>query len=495
MIKKAEITCKVLHQEPGLFFYRYAVLNDKSSNGKIFSFDIDVTLGTEALIDTTGLQFYNIFLRDLFSKGYSFWERKVIPVGISHVPNGWDGSINLSTLRIDFSGFPEIEAGNKIYGFEINCIGLPAIRKTTFSIAKDIVIDQLPSIEDTSYAMTEEQMDSILSSLDYNSFTVGPNIFNENFGCIEIIDSVISYTNRSFVFGWINQEAAKNKYETYLTNARASLQQGDSLHARVNLENILREVDIDSSGAITSEAYALLRYNTEYLLAFLPEVTEPRNDLTAKASAEVTTVNGVLQYSYTITNEAVSSQSAANIYVEDTTTSTTSAPVNWRTEKVQNKLDRFYTAANPITAGTTQSGYTVTSNSLPVIGKVYVLSERFAVDTTDIKTNSYEVTTVVPSQRPAQINASAFIDSMISYNNRAYALGWMQYYWVRDNNYYQLNNAKTMINMNVPASAVVILTAFEGWLDTCMSQSYFNKETYGLLKYNSIYLREKLSGQ
>jgi hypothetical protein len=309
------------------------------------------------------------------------------------------------------------------------------------------------------------------------------------------LDTLINYSNRSFSLTWIQTQQTADKYSGYLTAAKTALLQNNSSLARTNLQNILREVDIDSSGAITSEAYALLRYNTEHLLSFLPKVTEPRNDLSAKASVEITTANGVLQYSYTITNEAISNQSVANIYVEDTTTSTTSAPVNWQTEKVENKLDRFYTTTNPVTAGSAQSGYTVTSNSLPVIGKVYVQSQRFTVDTTDIKTNSYIITTVVPSERPAQINASAFIDSMISYNNRAYSLGWMQYYWVRDNNYYQLNNAKTMINMNVAASAVVILAAFEGWLDTCMSQSYFNKETYGLLKYNSIYLREKLSGQ
>ena len=71
----------------------------------------------------------------------------------------------------------------------------------------------------------------------------------------------------------------------------------------------------------------------------------------------------------------------------------------------------------------------------------------------------------------------------------------MQYYWVRDNNYYQLNNAKTMINMNIPASAVVILTAFESWLDTIKNLAYINAEGYALLKYNSIFLREKLGGQ
>ncbi|MEW6508428.1 MAG: hypothetical protein AB1432_11845 [Bacteroidota bacterium] len=392
---------------------------------------------------------------------------------------------------------------NKVFWGAIDSL---AMIKPDSSLEGFILYSKGLPIPTVSYSMgwidvpiLEEEPDSVENDNIFENslkgWTIGPKDPPDTHNSMIFLDSLTNYNNQAYSCGWIKQEATKNKYETYLTNAKTLLQQGDSLHARLNLENILRNVDIDSSGAITSEAYALLRYNTEYLLSFLPDVTEPRNDLTAKASAEITTANGLLQYSYTITNEEASNQSAANIYVEDTTTSTASAPVNWQTEKVVNILDRFYTTTNPITAGSIQSGYTVTSNSLPVIGKVYVQSERFTVDTADIKTNSYTVTTVVPSERPAQINASAFIDSLISYNNRAYSLGWMQYYWVRDNNYYQLNNAKTMINMNVPSSAVVILAAFEGWLDTCMSQSYFNKETYGLLKYNSIYLREKLSGQ
>lgn len=41
------------------------------------------------------------------------------------------------------------------------------------------------------------------------------------------------------------------------------------------LHTVLEECNADSSANITSEAYALLRFNTEYLLEHLPAVTPP----------------------------------------------------------------------------------------------------------------------------------------------------------------------------------------------------------------------------
>jgi hypothetical protein len=44
------------------------------------------------------------------------------------------------------------------------------------------------------------------------------------------------------------------------------LQSNDIAGARAMLESVLRNVRQDSTGTLTGEAYALLRFNTEYLL-------------------------------------------------------------------------------------------------------------------------------------------------------------------------------------------------------------------------------------
>lgn len=328
---------------------------------------------------------------------------------------------------------------------------------------------------------------------------------DDNSSLTTLLDSLLSYQNQCVSFNWLGDSNFSSQLLDILNEAKSKLTSVDSLGAAIKIkqyQSLINEEYTDSldndTKFVTKDGWTFLYYYPQYILDKLPKLpTNQKNSLGATVRAQVVNENNLLKFTYTVTNADTSKQSIANVYVENAAAGTTSAPVYWQTEKIGTNFDRFYTtnSANQITAGTTKGGYTLTSNSLPVIGKVYIQSERFSVDTLDIKTNSYIATTVIPSIKPALINASAFIDTLISYNNRAYSLGWMQYYWVRDNNYYQLNNAKTMINMNIPSSAVVILTAFESWLDTIKNLAYINDEGYALLKYNSIFLREKLSGQ
>lgn len=84
------------------------------------------------------------------------------------------------------------------------------------------------------------------------------------------------------------------------------------------------------------------------------------------------------------------------------------------------------------------------------------------------------------------------IDSLISYNIQCYNLGWIKYYWVRDINYYQLNNARMMIQMGYPISAEIILQAYENWINTVKTLQWINDDAYRFLYYYSVYLRERL---
>lgn len=248
--------------------------------------------------------------------------------------------------------------------------------------------------------------------------------------------------------------------------------------------NDIYPLGVEANGIVT-------KFTTDSL-----HVQEVKNDLTAKTKAVIAKVGSNLQFTYTIQNDAASKQPIANLYIKDAAGTTQTAPTDWQAEKTYGYSRYFTTIANKeIAAGTTLTGFTSTGNTIPVFGKMYIQSKRNKADTTDILTNSYIVETLIGDAKPAQLDTKKFIDSLISYNNKALTKGWIKYSWVKDNNYYQLNNAKTMINMNIPASAVIILTAFENWIDTAKSLDYLTDEGYGILKYNSIYLREKLSGQ
>ncbi len=295
-IKKADISAKInFDKNKSLYFYQYKIKNDISSTGNLFSFNIDASLQNYKVIDSVGLIFANDLVVDMFRRHYEYCIGKIIPFGISRVPNVLTtGSISLDPSEISFSLFPQRKPGSTVDSLEINCIGLPSIRKVTFSIAKGIVIDQLPDLEDTTSTMTEVQKDSILASLDYCTWTVAPNVFSDNLGCIGIIDSINSYNSRAFNYSWIKQLQIKNKYQTYLSTAKTFLQQHDSLQARNLLENIIRDVDVDSTSNLTNEAYALLRYNTEYLLSKLPKPSGLKVSLANSLGSKLT--GGSLQY-------------------------------------------------------------------------------------------------------------------------------------------------------------------------------------------------------
>jgi FIMAH domain len=103
-------------------------------------------------------------------------------------------------------------------------------------------------------------------------FTIAPKDLPNPFVPEEFLDVLINYNNRSFDLGWVKGVPTYNKYNSYLTNAKTAIEQNDNNTARINLQSIIASVDVDSSSVLTSEAYALLRFNTEYLLEQLPEI-------------------------------------------------------------------------------------------------------------------------------------------------------------------------------------------------------------------------------
>ena len=99
--------------------------------------------------------------------------------------------------------------------------------------------------------------------------TIGPITVPNPF--VPILDTLSSNTNQSRALGWIKDDATANKYLGYFTSTKTKLVQSDSVGARTVLLQVLKDVDIDSTASLSSEAYALLRFNTEYLANILPQ--------------------------------------------------------------------------------------------------------------------------------------------------------------------------------------------------------------------------------
>jgi hypothetical protein len=100
--------------------------------------------------------------------------------------------------------------------------------------------------------------------------TVGPTLPPSLFDPLAFLDTLLSYTTQSKTLGWMRDQTTADKYLSYFNYVKLSVRDSNFTAARNALKLVLHDVDVDSTSALTSEAYALLRFNTEYLLSQLP---------------------------------------------------------------------------------------------------------------------------------------------------------------------------------------------------------------------------------
>jgi hypothetical protein len=85
----------------------------------------------------------------------------------------------------------------------------------------------------------------------------------------QFIDSLSRMITRSFSLNWIRDESTANKYRDYFSAAKVELEQKNVARARGTLQQLLRSAIDDSASSLSSEAYALIQFNTEYLMRLL----------------------------------------------------------------------------------------------------------------------------------------------------------------------------------------------------------------------------------
>jgi hypothetical protein len=126
-------------------------------------------------------------------------------------------------------------------------------------------------------------------------YTITPTYPPSLFIALDFLDTIISYNQRSLEFSWITNQTTTNKYDSLFNTAKTQLQQNNNNAARTTLQTALQEVRVDSTDNLTSEAYALLKYNTEYLLENLPEEETGLNIRLIDSQGSLLT-GGSLQY-------------------------------------------------------------------------------------------------------------------------------------------------------------------------------------------------------
>jgi hypothetical protein len=298
----------------GTYRYTYVVTNPNTNTGAISDIEVDITKPSGSInLTGDGLVSGQGYLEQSSKKISDRLAASIVPVGIS-APKNWVTGV---TVRGTASwGAAEdialIYPGSSTNQFEMNSRGLPGIRDLT--ISPDF--KQQP-VEEAS----QEDLDrirAIESKIGYKAKTIGPTAPPANFKPIEFLDYIVSLKKDAYYQGWIIQKdddrdkdrdkdkdrdrdkkdkknekdkdkdketGIMNSLDKKLDKARVELVKGDNREAIEKLKAFTLEVaalykegkEIRQSH-ITSEAFALLYYNTQYLIDQLGGEKKERSD-------------------------------------------------------------------------------------------------------------------------------------------------------------------------------------------------------------------------
>ncbi len=261
----------------GYFIYRYKVYNPAQNNGRLIWFDIDVKKG-EGIVapGTEGLPSNDKCASNITRMVKS---GTVIPVGMDSPLNwfcsiGTDGMGGWASKAHDNDILP----GQTRSGFVMTSYGLPTIKDI---IVRPLIVSSVyPNIEEFDVDMDELKKVQLTDryKVSFHSKTVGPTAPPADFKPLAFFEYIIDLKHRAVSLGWITNDGIVNSLDAKLANAKKKLTEGSPGAAKNILNAFISEVEAQgcatyencpSGKHLTSEAYALLKYNAQYLIDHL----------------------------------------------------------------------------------------------------------------------------------------------------------------------------------------------------------------------------------
>jgi hypothetical protein len=288
-----------LNKQTGIYKYSHSVKNGVNSDitACIRRFEIDITfpkggvsLSKEGLVD---------YPRYVSKKAMSDPEAvSVIPVAFPDLPRRvfpnigeitiWDAGITwYGSAAWSSALYPVVDTkiapGKELAGFIMTSYGLPAIKiykAEPHYIGDDKDLDKfikgLSEAERLKYA--GEYIQAFYDSIAWKGMTIGPTAPSSDFKPLDFINYIINMKHEAFSLGWITNKGIENSLDAKLDNAKKKIEQGNITAAKNILEAFINEVEAQgcetyqtcpSGKHLTPEAYALLKYNVQYLIGRL----------------------------------------------------------------------------------------------------------------------------------------------------------------------------------------------------------------------------------
>ena len=232
----------------GGYRYLYTLKNGSESKQDISSLELEIKD-----------QFKNIELID----PWYFRENRALPfIRITHkvynVPEYEEGKpIKFET---------DLQIG-EILEFEVNSSN-PSSIVTSFISGQPKQLDLSfvipPSFEVRQ--MVDSLRENVINDRGLELKTIGPRALPENISNTALADTLQSYLTFSCDTTWIENSGICRSLEAKLDNVEKQLERGNSNAASGSLQAFLNEVDAQKDKQLSSEAWALLYFNGQYLL-------------------------------------------------------------------------------------------------------------------------------------------------------------------------------------------------------------------------------------
>ena len=294
-LRNVSIKTRTTFDSPNLmFFYEYSLVNDQNNDGDIQVFEVDISRGPNTVaLDTAGLQFRSNFERSSFRREYAGLASRVVPVGFPHLPSiDWTGLLAPATNAASFDcDTLFVVPRDSVSGFVLMSKGLPGIRRCVV-LPHFNVFALYPRLDEVDNPDSlDAKIDQDREAVNFHGFAVGPTAPAAIFNGLGFIDTIKSYINRSRTLSWITDQSTADKYGRLIDSARYNLEANNRGAAKAKLDSVLLNANDDSSSTLRNEAYALLRFNTEYVLKKLREQDEQFASENASSSLDATAAN------------------------------------------------------------------------------------------------------------------------------------------------------------------------------------------------------------
>ncbi|HCV43555.1 MAG TPA: hypothetical protein DGH68_08735 [Bacteroidetes bacterium] len=250
-----------------MYFYSYSLSNDQNNNGNVWVFEVDISRDANSIaFDTSGLIFATSWMESAFRRHYPSLSSRIIPVGFPSLPQFWGGAVS-SNLTGGFDKDTLMPApGQSVSGLVLMSRGLPGIRRCTVKPVFN-VFALYPSLDEVDNPDSlDAKVEQDREAVNFSSVIIGPYAPPAFFNGLTFLDTVKSYVTRSRSLGWITSQSTANKYTRLVDSAHSNLRANKRGVAKAKLDSVLLNVHTDSASTLTSEAYALIRFNTEYVL-------------------------------------------------------------------------------------------------------------------------------------------------------------------------------------------------------------------------------------